>query len=304
MDIQHQWKTILVVIEDEADQQNLIKRVRLLATQLKAKVILFQACHNTALDKSYLFDKKAKENAQQGYVRSRAKQLKKLGAELQARGISVEIQAVWQKPLHDAVVAAVEASQADVVFKETRYHSMISRAVLTNTDWHLIRELKKPVWFVRSREWTARMTLAAAVDPMHLHARTDMLDERLLETAHELACYLPAELHVIHAYEPVPTGVMAEFDALAADYDAYRHKVREKHQEVLDALLKSRVEATAVLHVEEGAPERVLPSIVAAQNIDLLIMGGVSRSGLDRIFVGNVAESVLDRVESDVLVVR
>ncbi|MCP5160658.1 MAG: universal stress protein [Hahellaceae bacterium] len=303
MDIKNDWKKLLVVVDEKTDRVNLLERTRCLASKLKASVVLFQACYSTALQNAYLFDTAAQESARQGYLQHCEKALEVLAGELRQHGIDVAVSAIWAKPAHEAIVAQANALGVDLIIKETHYHSLISRAILTNTDWHLIRESAKPLWFIRNREWSSHLSLAAAVDPMHLHARKGELDERLIDIAHELACCLPAELHVIHAFEPVPTGIMAEFDAIAADYNVYRQQAKVKHQTAMDELIRGRVESSAIVHFEEGAPEKVLPKITMEQNIDLLIMGGVSRSGVERIFVGNVAESVLDHVHSDVLIV-
>jgi len=41
-----------------------------------------------------------------------------------------------------------------------------------------------------------------------------------------------------------------------------------------------------------------------SQNIDVMVMGAVSRRGLDRIFLGSTAERVLDRLPCDLLIVK
>jgi universal stress protein E len=109
---------------------------------------------------------------------------------------------------------------------------------------------------------------------------------------------------VIHAYEPIPAGVIAEFDAVIADYEFYREKVRNRHREGLDELLKSNVESSTIVHFEEGIPERVLPQVVNEAGIDLIVMGAMSRNGLDKIFVGSTAERVLDHLRCDILILK
>ncbi|MFO7592111.1 MAG: universal stress protein [Acidimicrobiia bacterium] len=50
--------------------------------------------------------------------------------------------------------------------------------------------------------------------------------------------------------------------------------------------------------------EKELPRLVQDLEIDLLIMGGISRSRLEQVFIGGTAERLLDRIECDLLVVK
>lgn len=155
----------------------------------------------------------------------------------------------------------------------------------------------------REHVWNARRRLLAAVDPVHAREKSPELDLRILEIAKLMATHLPAELHVVHAYEVAPTGLMAEFDTLIKDFPSYRREVMKRHRTALENLMATAA-PEAISYLEDGVPERVLPQFVNRNAIDLTVMGAVSRSGVDRILIGSTAERVLDNLESDILVVR
>jgi len=48
----------------------------------------------------------------------------------------------------------------------------------------------------------------------------------------------------------------------------------------------------------------VIPGIVKSQEIDLLVMGTVCRTGIAGFFIGNTAEMILDEVDCSVLTLK
>ena len=295
---------ILVVIDPNKNNDTLVSRASRFAVNYGASLELYVAAYSSALEGSYWFDKEGLEKAHKGYMDGEQEWLDGVVDELKAESIDVEGHVEWAKPLHRAVLERAHRISGDLSVIQAEHRSLMFRALLTNADWHLIRESKVPLLFVHENEWGSHLSVAAAVDPLHAHSKPEGLDDLLLQTAHDLACKLPGELHVIHAYEPIPAGVIAEFDAIIADYEFYREKVGDRHREELDVLLKKNVEPSTIVHFEEGIPERVLPQIVNEVDIDLIVMGAMSRNGLDKLFIGSTAERVLDHLRCDILILK
>ena len=51
-------------------------------------------------------------------------------------------------------------------------------------------------------------------------------------------------------------------------------------------------------------PEKVIAEFIQKNDIDLLVMGTVARSGLSGIIVGNTAEKILNHVDCSVLTLK
>jgi nucleotide-binding universal stress UspA family protein len=58
-----------------------------------------------------------------------------------------------------------------------------------------------------------------------------------------------------------------------------------------------------VLHIK-GVPGDVIPEHVAAEGIDTIVMGTLSRTGVAGLFIGNTAETVLNHVSCSVLTAK
>jgi len=112
-----------------------------------------------------------------------------------------------------------------------------------------------------------------------------------------LARTFGASLHLLHVVENYflrPTA--------AAPY-----MIQEARTRMLDEQLndedRQQLGARAVLEISDE-PAHAIADYARAQNIDLIVMGTHSRSGLERLLVGSVAEHVIRTAPCPVLTVR
>ena len=73
---------------------------------------------------------------------------------------------------------------------------------------------------------------------------------------------------------------------------------------MVEALICQHTSGGARVHVVNGMAEFVIPDIAKSENIDLLVMGTVCRTGIPGFFIGNTAEKILDEVDCSVLTVK
>ena len=159
-----------------------------------------------------------------------------LAAPLQAEGLDVSIDARWDHPLDEAIVRKAIESHADIVVKDSHYHSALKRSRFTNTDWSLIRNCPAKLLLVKSHVTAANLRVVAAIDPLHERDAAATLDKRILETAAALSSAVGAELHVLHAFDITPV--------IAASTEAMMMPMALPITEIADAM--SAEHATAV----------------------------------------------------------
>ncbi|MCP4410554.1 MAG: universal stress protein [Gammaproteobacteria bacterium] len=85
-----------------------------------------------------------------------------------------------------------------------------------------------------------------------------------------------------------------------------RQEVTEQHQAEFNKLLAD-YEALGVnitAHLIEGRAGMVIPEQARRQEVGLIVMGTVARTGLPGFIIGNTAESVLNQVGCSVLTVK
>lgn len=300
-------KTILSVIDPTATEQPALARAAWLAKALGATLELFICDYDQYLAGGRLFDSKSLEKARHSLLKNHRTRLEKLARPLIEQGLKVTVDARWAKPLDKGIVRKVMDSQPLLVVKDTHYHDVLKRTLLSNTDWSLIRSCPAPLLLVKPRQISATPTVLAAVDPMHEHDKPAELDRTILSFSKELATAIGGQLHVLHSYDTAPLLAAASdtpATTLSVPVAELTAGAEREHREALDALLSGYPIDPSHVHLEEGVAHQVLVQTAQEQNVDIVVMGAVSRSGLKRIFVGSTAERTLDRLPCDLIIVK
>lgn len=300
-------KKILSVVDPTAAEQPALARAAWLAKVLGASLELFICDYDQYLAGGRLFESKSLEKARESLLRNHTRRLKKLAEPYIQQGLDVTVDARWGKPLDHGIVRKVIDAQPILVVKDTHYHDVLKRTVLSNTDWSLIRSCPAPLLLVKEHDLSPTPTILAAVDPMHEHDKPAELDRSILAFAKELASAVSGQLHVLHSYDTAPIlAAAADSPGTAISIPAAELTagMEREHREALDRLLAAYPVDADHVHLIEGPPHQVLIDTARDQQADVVVMGAVSRSGLKRIFVGSTAERTLDRLPCDLIVVK
>lgn len=234
--------------------------------------------------------------------------LRELARPLRAQGLEVTCRAVWDHPLHEAIIREGHRCSPAVIVKDTHYHSVVSRAIYTNTDWHLIRESPYTLWLVKPGSPPQHASIIAAVDPLHEHDKPAALDRRILDTAQAFSVLYDERLHLVHAYvvEPAPTGAAFPFGAVMPVIVDERllSDLQDRHRNALERLAADVGLPGEQVHLKRGAAFDVVPALARELNAAAVVMGAISRTRLKRAFIGSTAERLLDRLPCDVIIVK
>ena len=299
------FRSILAVVTDPfAAEQLAADKAAALARRLGARLTVFnsfmipQPVNDVPMGSHKLIIESA--------IRHRKERLEQTAARWRKQGVKVKVVVEWDYPAHEAIIRALRRQSADLVVTHSHRHGRIARWVLANTDWELIRHCPCPVWFVRSKALSRAPRLLVAVDPFHAHEKPARLDDRLLATAVGLTQHVGGTVDAAHAYHaPIgsaPGTIVEPFRVPSA-----AHVARERA--ALVARTMARLAARFDIdekrsHVVEGEPALSIARLVSRRDIDVLVMGAVSRSASARAVIGNTAEKVIDAVDCDVLVVK
>lgn len=302
-----QNNTILVVIDPTTKEQPALGRAAWLAGKLGAALELFICDYDQYLAGERFFDSGALRKAREGLLERHTKRLEVLAAPLREDGLTVTVDAAWDHPLHEGILHEIEQSNPRIVFKDTHYHSAIRRSVFSNTDWHIIRECRVPLWLVKPYEHAAVGTLLAAVDPLHERDKPAKLDHKILETAEQIRSAVDGKLTVVHAFDPAPVYAVST-DAMSFPITEPINEavaaLKEQHRAAMAELTARHAIAADDTQLIEGETREVLVDAVDRFGADVVVIGAVSRGALKRLALGSTAERVLDFVPCDLLIVK
>jgi nucleotide-binding universal stress UspA family protein len=172
-------------------------------------------------------------------------------------------------------------------------------------DMELLRKCPCPVMLVRyaSRDQPPRIVGAvnASTEEESEHALNAKIAEWTLLMA-ELEDGVPMLLQAWTPFAERTVRGHSSYDAFAA----YVETVRRGTESDLRQLVRSlgdRMSGVQVVH-RRGEPEAVIVEFVAAEGIDLAVMGTVARGGIAGLLIGNTAERVLGKLPCSVLAVK
>ncbi len=296
---------ILVVVDPTAsNKQVCVERAAWLATNLDLDLELL-ICHYEQILPGARSDHAAFiERSQEFAIGQQRKKLEEIARPLREQGLGVIVSAVWDRQLGDGIVRHVLRTNPRMVVKDTHYHSIISRAIFTNTDWHLVRTCPVPLWLTKPHAWPSTARIVASVDPGHEHDIDASLDATILNEATMLSENLSGELHAFHAYLPISAYNYTSINAGISPIDNLDEKIEQDHQKRLDDLLDGYSISIDQKHMIAGDPAKLLPKLATDLDAGLVVMGAIARNPLQRVFVGSTTEQVLDKLPCDLLIVK
>jgi universal stress protein E len=219
--------------------------------------------------------------------------LSMFAAKAHQRGLEVDSRVhlgkSWVKIIEDVL-----RYEHDLVIVGTRSKGTMDQLRYGSTAMKLLRKCPCPVWVTRPSDGIPMTSLLVAHDlgPVGRYA----LDIGVaLSKEHDL------QLHVLHAIEILPVGDPTGF-GIASDVAANMH--HEARERILLELSMSGLARPPVVRVVSGAPETAILEIIEKNNIDLVIMGTIARSGLAGILTGNTAERLLPRLQCSLLALK
>ena len=218
------------------------------------------------------------------------------------------------------IIREVLRKRHDLVIKtvgEGGAHSFL----FGGTDQHLLRKCPCPLWIMVGETSANYRHILAAVDfdPWEEGDEENSveraLNRQIIDLAASLAASDFAQLHVVHAWQSITDNMIRVFgsDMPEEQNTANREKERRDHQSRLDRVDRRIREQfgsdvyrylSPRFHLREGIPRDVVPAVATELEVDLVVMGTVSRTGIPGLLIGNTAEVILNNLECSVLAVK
>ncbi len=228
--------------------------------------------------------------------------LERTADRIRGLGIETGIRLLEGSPVK-AIVREVARADHDLLALAASTPGMVQ--TVGTTAARLVRECPCPTLLARSSRRRGRRVLVA-IDTGPLNRWNAGLNALLLETAIAMAEIEKSALHVLHAWEMYDQRYLLRAGIKIDEMAQFESKAREEMLHNLRrtvAPYRRRLSAKHV-HLERGAPRKVIPAFAVKHGIELLVVGTAARSGLARRLIGNTAEVLVHEMPCAVLVVR
>jgi universal stress protein E len=204
------------------------------------------------------------------------------------------------------IIRQVLREQHDLAITTAEEIKGINTRLFGTTSMHLMRKCPCPVWVVKQAQTQPFARILAAVAPSVYDPKRDSLNPLILQLAGSMARRDTAELHIVNVWHLFSADYTRSHGMTKAEQEEAKTQEEIQHKQRLDNLLDKvdLADLNPQLHLLVGNPDERIPELVEALDIDLLVMGTVSRTGIAGFVIGNTAEEVLNQVDCSVLTLK
>ena len=207
------------------------------------------------------------------------------------------------------IIKKVISDQYDLVITEPDVTCGIKKFFYGTTTLALLRECPCIVWVAKPEVATPYKKIMAAVDPASDNPHSKELTDNIIELAVSMAQRNQAECHIVHAwYSGYEAALENPFFGSTTKSEIENDVLNEKirHVRAFEAMLKRQTVDTSycITHIIKGDAKKELAEFSVSENIDLIVMGTVEKTGIEGFFVGNTAESLINQVECSILAIK
>ena len=151
-----------------------------------------------------------------------------------------------------------------------------------------------------------RMVLAA-VDLVKGDHERAVLAKKIMELATSLAQSRQSELLIMHTWSLFGESILKGQGGISnEDIDKLLQETQDDHRQWLIELIQqhSMEDLKSAVYLLKGDAGTLINYLAQVKEVDLIVMGTVSRAGLSGLFIGNTAEKVLQQAKCSMLTVK
>ena len=266
-----------------------VRRALWLAKMNPARVTFCFALDISAPAKKLL----EKERVEGTVIEQANRELEKLVALAEDEGVvagcRVFVGASWIE-----LIRQVLKENHDLVVVGTRQLGRFKGWLIGSTGIKLLRKCPCPVWVTQPQPQDRIRSILVAHD-------LEPVSDLAMEIGCSMAQLQDAQLHILHATEYPELDYVFPARVSSEDIVSYRAKA-EQH---IAAQLE-RFQLARPAHVEIVTPpaHNAILNSIERHNVDLLVMGTVSRTGIPGFITGNTAEQLLPQIPCSIIAVK
>ncbi|GAB3030771.1 universal stress protein [Bowmanella dokdonensis] len=304
------YKHILFLSDPEQNQDACLLNLKRLHEATGATITLLQVLRPPTVIEWLTEQQHGVAEIRQKLETASRQDLQLLAGELERQGATVYTRVKFGKAYQQAI-ELVEKEHIDLLLVNGQGAHGLQDRLFGSTAMHLIRKCPCAVLAVKPHHRVPPSKLLAAVDinPSEgFESSRRSLNPAILQTAQYYAGLTGARMQVIQAWQLENEGYLQVRGGLDTEVlDRMRRELKREYQSRLKHFCDEYLDPPApesALHVVHGIAASVIAELVEQQQIDLLVMGTVSREGLVGVLIGNTAEELLQTVDCSVLVIK
>lgn len=302
------FRNILYVYNSDPAHRPVLQHVMSLVERSGAKLTLVEVVDDLRREMNLIPSEIDLDTFSKTIFEDRREQITNEVMPLSKSELDIEVKILAGNPALEIIREVIREGHDLVVKSATGFATGIGGRLFGSLAIKLMRKCPCPVWIIKPAGTIGFHRVLAAVDPTLKEGGDDRLNHTILSLAASIAKSQAAKLDIIHCWRVYGETLLSsgrtrmaenEFQSLMTNSEKIRSR---KFNELVAAHDLSQVRYEA--HLQKGFPEMIIPSFVEVMEVDLIVMGTVSRSGIAGWITGNTAEKVLGIANCSVLTVK
>lgn len=293
------FKSILVDVDAEAVAQPALERAVHLARSCGARLTIADVMTGVTTARRHL-----PAALEDRLVATRRSQLGRLAAGVNE--VHAESRLLVGRPATVLIQEILRANHDLLMRSHARDLTATGPQPFGAVDMELLRKCPCPVLLVRHGSPAPRPRIVAAVNATTEFGEERALNQKIIETMLLMATSLEgSSAGLLHVWAPPGERTIRNYPA-DEEFGVYVEESRQQAAADLDRVVQSfegRLDGVPATLLR-GAPEKVIPSFVVSEGIDIVVMGTVARAGIAGMLIGNTAERILRKLPCSVLTVK
>ncbi|GHA36704.1 universal stress protein [Photobacterium aphoticum] len=202
------------------------------------------------------------------------------------------------------MIKAASDTQADMIVIDSHRGNKQAPCQQGSNTLNLMRKSEVPIWSI-STTLTPIQNVLVAIDLTNQEYQD--FNATLVSLAIAFCASIGAELTLCHAWRLESEGFLRKWSGYQdIDIALLSKKMRQERTERMEALLQPHATSTVNKQVclLEGEARDCLPQYINDHDVDLVILGSLSRTGIAGFLMGNTAESILNQIHCSVITLK
>lgn len=222
--------------------------------------------------------------------------LRQLTQELENDGIEVE-STIDQGIAWLEILKHATWTESDwIMLSSTRKGASSDGSILGSTARKVVRQSKLPVWVVQNSPAKTVKNIAVPVDLTNISGKLTGAGLRLGEL-------LDANVKLVHSVDYSGELACFRYPDAQKRIAEYRQNVQQTAHNKIVEIAGENFNSDNIL-LSNHHITKILPEMVSDGEVDMVVMGSVSRTGIAGFVIGNSAEKLLSRLECSLLVMK
>lgn len=202
------------------------------------------------------------------------------------------------------IVKQATQNHADMIIIDSYRQTKETACERGSNTLNLMRKSATPIWSL-GKSSPPVQHVTAAIDLTNPDYQE--FNSKLVAMAVDFCAQLGAKLTLCHVWKFDSEGFLRDWSGYSdIEIALLAQKMRDERLSRLNSLLSPYSDRSTEIHtlLLEGDTRTVFPQYIADNDVDLVVMGSMSRSGIAGFVLGNTAEEMINQLDCSVITLK